>query len=192
MPEKNTNWNNFYYDHETECQITVYVVMHYWGQGLPVQSFKCRLSFIFPLSSGDCVLPSSVSSGHPCHVAWQQDPCSLGKHHRTQQTHTGEKHSNPGCDTYILLQDRRFKLKKNPYSRLSSISNHLFPSISLHFRLCSYSKFQPIGNISFNPLLPFTPFLFIFLFLRRRAQFPKISHQAVIYIRLLCFTFYPV
>lgn len=55
-------------------------------------------AFIFPLSSGDCVLPSRISSGHPRHVAWQQDPCSLGEHHRTQQTHTGQKLSDSGCE----------------------------------------------------------------------------------------------
>lgn len=49
----------------------------------------CSPSFS-PVCTGDCVLPSSVSSGHLRHVAWQQDPCSLGKHHRAQQTHTGQ------------------------------------------------------------------------------------------------------
>lgn len=105
-----------------------------WGNALLRAIIACAAfltwtqAFIFPLSSGDCVLPSSVSTGHPCHVAGQQDPCALGEHHRTQQTHTGQKHSNSGCDASFfyptqwkinadicdspLIQDWGMKLKK--------------------------------------------------------------------------------
>lgn len=90
MQEKKTKSNYFY------CLIymcvTLYEVTHRCNLRVSPSCavFKCIYSLFF-IFSGDSVLPSSISSEHRSHVARKQDPCSLGKHHRPRQAHTGQK-----------------------------------------------------------------------------------------------------